>query len=452
MDEMKPKGFRKFLYSCLIVSLLVLVWGVVYLVVGNPMRIASPIEALRALATLSLESSFWQSVAFSVAHVFLGWLLGCLLGVLLFALEALTPISGFLNVLRKLFCSMPLLPSVLLLCSALFGCVDLMVATIPMVMSAGTIWQNLNQGQETIDFNTRVLAECGSSRKDVWTYLLLPHLTFYFADGLRIAWKRAYGMGILVEFVAQVNGTFGGDLQSDYTSLMTERLFARVMFISVLGVFLYGFVGWLVGKIRFSPRISPSDEYARNGHSYPLVFDCVNKSFGEFHIFEDFSHIFPNGKVTAVYGPREAGKTTLLLMAAGLCKDDRRRYQFPPTAAAVIMKEPCLIPNLTVRENLLYVNRAANTEKILKSLALERETDLFPYQIDFSTQKRVAIARAIAFDGGIGIFDEPFEGMDDDTKALSAAALFGAYKGKTVLFSTPYEEEAKRFGDEVLKL
>ena len=165
-----------------------------------------------------------------------------------------------------------------------------------------------------------------------------------------------------------------------------------------------------------------------------------------------YSYVFSNGKITSICGASGSGKTTVLRIASAILQDDDNRFAFPPTAPGLIFKEPCLIPNLTVRENLIFANRACNSEKILKSLALTKQADLYPEDLDLPTQKRVAIARAIAFGGGIGVFDEPFEGMDDDTKALSAAALFGAYRGKTVLFATSNEEDAARFGDDTVKL
>ena len=107
---------------------------------------------------------------------------------------------------------------------------------------------------------------------------------------------------------------------------------------------------------------------------------------------------------------------------------------------------------MTVAENILFANRGANIKKILASLSLQDEADRYPHELSGGMQRRVAIGRAIAFAGGIGIFDEPFTGLDSDTKALCAQALFSAYKGKTVLFATHDHGDAQRYADEILKM
>ena len=151
-------------------------------------------------------------------------------------------------------------------------------------------------------------------------------------------------------------------------------------------------------------------------------------------------------------GASGCGKTTLLSIASGLQKDDDKRFEFPPTAPAIIFQENRLIPTLTVSENILFANRGANIKQILKSLSLTEDANKYPHELSGGMQRRVAIGRAIAFDGGIGIFDEPFTGLDEDTKALCAQALFSAYKDRTVLFVTHDADDAKRYGDEILKM
>ena len=118
----------------------------------------------------------------------------------------------------------------------------------------------------------------------------------------------------------------------------------------------------------------------------------------------------------------------------------------------IIFQVHRLIPNLTVTENILFANRGANIKRILTSLSLQNDADKYPHELSGGMQRRVAIGRAIAFAGGIGIFDEPFVGLDPDTKALCAQALFSAYKGKTVLFVTHELEDAKRYASEILKM
>lgn len=452
MEKKQNAFLRRILYTAVVLLVVLILWYLCFLFVGDTMRIVPPHQAFAHLGVMAMEASFWKKIGSLLLPVLCGWLLGCLVGITLSFAEKDTPFGVFLGWIRSVSSILPYFPIILAASFGFYGNGFLFVLLATFLASVGGLRKHTLKGHETLNEDLLLMANCNASYRDVLIYLRLPHLVPFVRNGMIVSWDKAFGIGLLASFLADENGTVGGALQESVSSLLTEKVYAWMIALVLLGAFLRQLLSFALGKLRFSPHISATDQFARNGHSFPIVFDRISKRYGEKVVLDRYSYVFSNGKITSICGASGSGKTTVLRIASAILQDDDNRFAFPPTAPGLIFKEPCLIPNLTVRENLIFANRACNAEKILKSLALTKQADLYPEDLDLPTQKRVAIARAIAFGGGIGVFDEPFEGMDDDTKALSAAALFGAYRGKTVLFATSNEEDAARFGDDTVKL
>ena len=446
------KVFVKFFLAVSCSVLLIAFWYILYIAVGNNLKVPSPADTWEAFVSLGTDPSSYKTIVAFLLRIAAGWVIGCLLGFMTAFAEADTRLQKTLKALRSFGTALPAVPLYLIFAGVFFRVPFLFVMCAALIAGAFSMWKAVQKGHNSLDSRLLLMARCNASFWDVLRYLRLPYLVPFISRGLVSAWSSAFGMGLLAEFIGSCNGSVGERLTAASESLLSDELFAWCILLCLLAVISRWLISWVAGRIRYFPRLEATANFARNGRSFPLVFDRISKTVGKEKCLDKFSYAFSNGKVTAVCGGTAVARTALLMVAAFVEKDDDGRYVFPPTAPALIFEDPCLIPNLTVRENILFANRAANIVKILKALSLVKEADKFPADLDLPTRKRVAIARAIAFGGGIGVFCEPFKGMDDDTKALSAAALFGAYRGKTVLFATENTEDAEKFGNEVLNL
>jgi NitT/TauT family transport system permease protein len=327
---------------------------------------------------------------------------------------------------------------------------------MPIVVSALMVfpvtWSEMTNGYKTMDKKLLEMAKCYSTPFNTILYVRLPHLFPFLISGISTSVGLAWKAGIAAEVICQPVHSIGEEISLARGNLDTEILFAWTVVVVILSILLETLLVGLLKNIHFRPRIRISDQYAQNGHSFPLSMSRIQKSYGEEKVLKDFTYHFSDGKIYAIMGASGCGKTTLLSIASGLTKDDENRYEMPPTAPGIIFQENRLIPSLTVSENILFANRGANIKRILKALSLTDDANKYPHELSGGMQRRVAIGRAMAFDGGIGIFDEPFTGLDEDTKALCAQALFAAYKGRTVLFVTHDAEDARRYADEILKM
>ncbi|MBK1641237.1 ABC transporter ATP-binding protein [Chromatium okenii] len=158
---------------------------------------------------------------------------------------------------------------------------------------------------------------------------------------------------------------------------------------------------------------------------------------GERLIFDQLDLDIRRGAVTAVLGPSGSGKTTLLKLItgqlhpdAGDIEVDGKNVQRLPKKElfqlrqrmGMLFQSGALLTDLTVFENVAYPLRehAKLSPSLLRKLVLLKleavglrgARDLMPHELSGGMARRVALARAIALDPMMLLYDEPFTGQD----------------------------------------
>ncbi len=164
---------------------------------------------------------------------------------------------------------------------------------------------------------------------------------------------------------------------------------------------------------------------------------------GSRKIFDNVDIRFQRGKVTGVMGPSGCGKTTLLrLMAAQLRPEQGEVWvngQNLPSLSrtelfemrkqfGVLFQSGALFTDLNVFENVAFplrVHTKLPDEMIrdivlmkLQAVGLRGAIELMPDELSGGMKRRVALARAIALDPDILLYDEPFVGQDPIAKGV----------------------------------
>ncbi|PWD82873.1 ABC transporter ATP-binding protein [Ignatzschineria cameli] len=163
----------------------------------------------------------------------------------------------------------------------------------------------------------------------------------------------------------------------------------------------------------------------------------INLSFGSREIFKNLSLAIPEGKITAILGPSGSGKTTLLRLLSGQILpnsgkvtlmgenvgtiSERNLYKIR-TKMGVLFQSGALFTDMTVFDNVAFALREhteldesmINTLVLLKlqSVGLRALKDSYPAQLSGGQARRAALARAIALDPALLLYDEPFAGQD----------------------------------------
>lgn len=163
-----------------------------------------------------------------------------------------------------------------------------------------------------------------------------------------------------------------------------------------------------------------------------LSFECNGRT-----VFSDIDLAIPRGKITAIMGPSGCGKTTLLRLIGGQLKpkagtvhindrviNDLSRTQLYELRRkmGILFQSGALFTNLNVFENIAFPLRE-HTQlpdfmvrdivlMKLESVGLRGTAELMPSQLSGGMARRIALARAIALDPELIMYDEPFTGLD----------------------------------------
>lgn len=163
-------------------------------------------------------------------------------------------------------------------------------------------------------------------------------------------------------------------------------------------------------------------------------------------ILTNFSASIELGSKIAITAPSGYGKTTLLLLLAGLLKPQEGTILFPPSCKKVSMvfQENRLLPSINILKNIKLVNPRLSEYAILtllKKTGLSSYALKKPAYLSGGEQRRVAIVRALAADYDLLLLDEPFTGLDIDTKKHMIDFIEEQANNKTIVLVSHNPED-----------
>ncbi|SEF13450.1 ABC-2 type transport system ATP-binding protein [Streptomyces sp. 2112.3] len=193
-------------------------------------------------------------------------------------------------------------------------------------------------------------------------------------------------------------------------------------------------------------------------------FSGVSKSFLEVKAVDGLELSVGRGRITALLGPNGSGKSTLIDMLVGLLRPDRGRVEVfgkAPHAAVraglvgAMRQDGAFPASAKVREVLELARRLYPQPALLSELAevadieglLSRRVD----RLSGGQLQRVRFAFAAAGAPGLLVLDEPTVAMDVEARARFWEGIRSwAERGRSVLFSTHYLEEADTAADRIV--
>ena len=152
----------------------------------------------------------------------------------------------------------------------------------------------------------------------------------------------------------------------------------------------------------------------------------VYKSFGDQVVFQDFSYSFQKDKNYLLIGESGIGKTTLLKIIVGIIEPDKGEIIRDFHKASMVFQEDRLCEGFNAIENVAIVNEEKSQAEVISLLEELLDKDLLQKPVkDLSggQKRRVVLARALLSNSGILLLDEPFTGMDQQTKEKAIACL-----------------------------
>ena len=210
-----------------------------------------------------------------------------------------------------------------------------------------------------------------------------------------------------------------------------------------------------------------------------VVLKDIHFGYGERPVLEGVSLQVPRGKVTALMGASGGGKTTVLRLIGGqytaqsgqLLFDgqnvsalDRKGLYQARRRMGMLFQFGALFTDMSVFDNVAFPLREHTTlppamvrDIVLmkvQAVGLRGARDLFPSEISGGMARRVALARAMALDPELMMYDEPFAGLDPIS--LGTAARLIRQLNDTLALTTIVVshdlEETFRIADQVIVL
>ena len=187
-----------------------------------------------------------------------------------------------------------------------------------------------------------------------------------------------------------------------------------------------------------------------------LTAHHITVRLGENTIIDNFSYTFQSG-ITCILGPSGCGKTTLLRTLMGLITPDAGEVSTdtPMPRQSVLFQENRLIENMSAISNIRFVCPKQSAQEIsgaLSAVGLGDSLHLPVRLFSGGMQRRVALVRALLAEFDVLFLDEPFTGLDENTRDSLLPMLYQYTANKTALLVTHDETLAGQLGARVLRL
>jgi glutamate/aspartate transport system ATP-binding protein len=201
----------------------------------------------------------------------------------------------------------------------------------------------------------------------------------------------------------------------------------------------------------------------------------VGKHYGHFQVLNGCNFVVQNGEVVVICGPSGSGKSTLIKCLNGLEGFDEGRIVVDGVSVGeagadltklrsrvgMVFQQFELFPHLTVEGNIMLAQRRVlgrsikeareRARLLLGRVGLLSQAEKYPRALSGGQQQRVAIARGLAMDPKVMLFDEPTSSLDPEMigEVLSVMVQL-AKDGMTMVCVTHEMGFARHVGNKIL--
>ena len=459
------------------------VWQLASMLINQRILLVSPVRVILRLIELIPTEDFLASLLHSLLHITGGFLAALLAAGLLAALSARFRAAS--ELLAPLMLAIRTIPVVSFIILALFFVSSKYLAIlISFLMGLPIIYQNLLEGIRQLreSQESRQLMEMSRLfrlrpyRRMRYIILgqLMPYLRAACSSAIGLCWKA----GAAAEVIGMPDKSIGEKLQQAKIYLNTPDLLAWTLVLVLVSLSFEKIFLKLLSTAEKKTRVIPGKITDKNskdrseGRPVGIRIRNLSKSFGGKSVLENFSADLPAGSISALMAPSGSGKTTLLNLIAGLMPADDGSIVFdteesgnahPVSFSAgknddcrtvsfsAVFQEDRLLNEMTAESNVRLVNPSlslSDTINAMAELGLRESTYQSVRELSGGMKRRVAILRAVLHDSDILLLDEPFQGLDEETRKTVISFLRKKAENRTVLLITHNKEDAEDCGAE----
>lgn len=166
-----------------------------------------------------------------------------------------------------------------------------------------------------------------------------------------------------------------------------------------------------------------------------LKLNNVTAGYGNANVLVDFSLDVDDNDAVCLYGPSGLGKTTVLMVSAGLLKPFSGKVESTFKRIGFVFQDDRLLPWLSAKDNVGFaLSRYFDAKEAqgramawLEKVGLGENADMLPSEMSGGMRRRVNMARALAVEPDLLILDEAFSFLDH-AMAMKCAKLIAKWR------------------------
>lgn len=417
----------------------ILIWHLVALRVDNSILLVTPMEVVLRLGELVTETVFWQTVLFSMLRMTAGFCLGFVVAVLLAGISFRYPIAeDFWQPVMNLIKTVPVASFVVLF--LIWWGSSVLAVTISFLVVLPNIYISTLEGLKATDTGLLEMAKVfrmSPGKKMLFIYR--PALRPFLAGAMKLALGMCWKSGVAAEVIGNPAYSVGGEIYLSKIHLDTAGVLAWTAVVIFLSLcleklvlrFTEEFFDWVPKQKRYS-----KEKEKKRIQEVSLIVKNISKSYGKQKVWEAFSAVYEQGNIYYLTDPSGSGKTTLFRLLCGLEKPDCgslegiRRF-------SMVFQENRLCEEYSAIENVVMVTGDPTKAvealgKVLDKDALEKPCS----QLSGGMKRRVALVRAMEADSDMVLLDEPFTGMDAETRQRAEAYIMERQADRPILIAS----------------
>lgn len=490
---------RAFLRKAGIIAFWLVIWELLDRVVDNRLVLAGPIRTFQALCEQVVQVDFWSIVGASFGRIALGFLLSFVVGfVLALAAHRFRLFRDFVEPLISLLRTIPVASFIILLLIWVGN--QALTVFLAFFIVLPLIYTNMVSGFESVDKQMLEMARTyGLSKWRTFLYVYRPAFMPFLLSSTKISLGMTWKSGIMAEVLATPLPSIGREMSTARTFLDTPDLLAWTVVVMVCSVLFEQAFMWLLKRANrpmggmlgakgegVAASNAAGDASAEDGAGAAGVvsadatsaglaaspvtaaatpvavpadvqFENVCKAYGANQVLRSVNFELAGGSTTCLMAASGSGKTTLFRVLLGLEPADSGRINgIAPERISMMFQEDRLCSTLTPVENVALVLPANASRADIRTLLAEVLPpdclDQPAMELSGGMRRRVSLVRAVAHEGDLVVLDEPFTGLDEQTRRRVIEFLLRHKGNRTLLVATHGEGDAELLGASRLAL
>jgi len=455
-QKIRTTKWKRLLRKTGIILFWILVWHLLAVWVDNEILLVTPLQAAKALWELAGQTKFWQTLGMSLLRIGAGFALGALIALLLAATSSrFQLVEEVLSPVMTLCKAVPVASFVVLLL-IWWGSAFLAVAICFLIVLPNLYISTL-EGLKNTD--KKLLEMATVFRMPISTrffYIYRPALKPFWDSSLKLSLGMCWKSGVAAEVIGTPDFSIGERLYMSKIYLDTAGVFAWTTVIILLSIGFEKLILWVVGRFfTWEPicrkGIGSNNKFGINNNcermadlqekEQPLQLQIKNmyKSYGEQPVITDFSAVYEGNGSYYLTSPSGSGKTTLLRLLCGLERPDSGTVQEGQHKLlySMVFQEDRLCEEYSALRNVeMAIGSRERACRALKLLLEEEALHKPCSQLSGGMKRRVALVRAMESSSDVVLLDEPFTGMDAETKRRAEQYIREKQQGRVLIIAT----------------